>query len=481
MRNERRILRNTVVLSAAESIGMLANLALVASFARTYGAVALGQYSTATAIGALVAIGVTLGTQSLLIREISRNPDCARAWLGTLLPVQLLLVPIMWLVACGVSILFVRDTDSVRLIMAVCGYQVLMRFAAVLQTPLQARELMLASAIGDLAHRLLALLLMLVAISLGTDAATAALAQLAGALLLIAYAWRQGARYSGRPELRLAPREALRLFRRAAPFLGIIVLTVVYLRGATLVLSILASASTVGLYAIANRFMEAAAVVPTMFNASVYPALARVTSASLADARALTARSVRLLLIGSIPLAALITIFAPDIVRISFGSKYVGATRALEVLAWTLPLRGLQGVLGSQLAAMDQQAALARARVIAVGSFLLAGPLLTVGFGLLGAAAAVLLCEGVQFGLYWRLLHRTDVAPPVATKVIAPAIASATAITAALLLTRVAPSMRLTIVAVVMAVGLWAFGAIRMADLQFLGDIVFREKERSLD
>ena len=136
--------------------------------------------------------------------------------------------------------------------------------------------------------------------------------------------------------------------------------------------------------------------------------------------------------------------------------------------------------IGSQLAAMDQQAALARARVIAVGSFLLAGPLLTVGFGLLGAATAVLLCEGVQFGLYWRLLHRTD-APPVATKVIAPAIASATAITAALLLTRVAPSMRLTIVTAVMAAGLWAFGAIRMADLQFPGDIVFREKERSLD
>ena len=98
---------------------MLANLALVASFARTYGAVALGQYSTATAIGALVAIGVTLGTQSLLIREISRNPDCARAWLGTLLPVQLLLVPIMWLVACVCEHpSTVADTDSVRLIMS---------------------------------------------------------------------------------------------------------------------------------------------------------------------------------------------------------------------------------------------------------------------------------------------------------------------------------------------------------------------------
>ena len=71
----------------------------------------------------------------------------------------------------------------------------MMRFAAVLQTPLQARELMLASAIGDLSPP-----------TPGTaahagisdqprnvlDAATAALAQLAGALLLIAYALETG-------------------------------------------------------------------------------------------------------------------------------------------------------------------------------------------------------------------------------------------------------------------------------------------------
>jgi O-antigen/teichoic acid export membrane protein len=481
MRNERRILRNTAVLSAAESVGLLANLALVASFARSYGAVALGHYSTATAVGAVAAIGVTLGTQSLLIREISRSPGCARAWLGTLLPVQVLLVPVMWLVACVVSVVLIKDSGAVRLVMAVCGYQILMRFAAVLQTPLQARELMLTSASGDLAHRLLALLLMIVAIRLGADAATAALAPIAGALLLVAFAWTQGARHFGRPELRLAPVEALQLFHRAAPFLGIIVLTVVYLRGATLALSMLAGASTVGLYAIANRFMDAAAIVPTMFNASVYPALVRVTAASLGEARVLTARSVRLLLIGSIPLAALITIFASDIVRAGFGSQYIGATRALQVLAWTLPLRGVQGVLNSQLAAMDQQAALARARVIAFGSFLLASPPLILGFGLVGAATAVLLCEAAQLCLYWRLLHRASVAPALAASIVAPATASATALAAALLLTHVALSMRLTIVTAVMAVGLWAFGAIRVIDLKFLRAIVFREEGRSLE
>jgi O-antigen/teichoic acid export membrane protein len=130
---------------------------------------------------------------------------------------------------------------------------------------------------------------------------------------------------------------------------------------------------------------------------------------------------------------------------------------------------------------MDQQAALARARVIAFGSFLLASPPLILGFGLVGAATAVLLCEAAQLGLYWRLLHRAGVAPALAASIVAPATASATALAAALLLTHVTLSMRLTIVTAVMAVGLWAFGAIRVIDLKFLRAIVFREEERSLE
>lgn len=480
MRNERRILINTGVLSATEGIGLLANLALVTSFARSFGATALGHYATATAVGALAAIGVTFGTQALLIREISRSPGCAREWLGVLLPVQLILAPLVWLVACAVSELLIGDGTAARLVMAVCGYQILIRIASVLLTPLQARELMLVSAGGDLAHRLLALALMLIAIRLGAAPAAAALAPIAGALLLIAYAWIQGARRGGRPALRLAPTEALQLFRRAGPFLGIVVLTVLYVRGATLMLSGLASAAAVGLYAVANRFMEAAAVAPTMFNAAVYPALARVAAASHADARTLSARSVRLLLIGSIPLAALITVFAPDIVRVCFGAPYRDAVHVLQVLAWTLPLRGVQAVLSSQLAVMDQQVALARARMIALASFVLASPPLIVGFGLLGAAAAVLLCDAVQLAMYWRLLRRARAAPGVGTAVLAPASAAVAATVASALATHSALAWRITIVIAVMIAGLWVFRAIRPVDLRFLRAIVLRTEEQPI-
>jgi O-antigen/teichoic acid export membrane protein len=473
MRNERRILLNTAVLSGAEGLGQLANFVLIASFARAFGAAALGHYSIGMAVGAFGALCVSLGTPALLIREISRDPACAPKILGLLLPVQLLLAPIAWLAACVVSILLIGDWSALRLVMAVCGYQILLRLAGLLLTPLQARELMLLSSSGDLAHRFLALLLALTAIWLGADAGTVALALVAGAATLLVYAWVQDARHFGRPALHFAPAQALQLFRRAAPFFGISALAVIYARGATLVLSALASTQVVGLYAVADRFMVAPGLAPAMFNSAVYPALARVAVSSLEEARALCARCLRLLLVGAIPLAALITIFSPDIVRLFFGRQYLGAAEALQVLAWTLPIRGAQSLLGSQLSVMDQQGALARARMISLCAFLVASPPLILGLHLVGAAWAVLLCDAVQLALYWRLLHRAHAAPALSTAFLAPAGAAAVMSAASLLLTPLSLGLRLTLVAAAMAAGMWGFGAVTLGDLRFLRVVIF--------
>src|ERR1700722_749404 len=85
MHNERRILLNTTVLSAFEGLGQLANLALIASFARAFGAGVMGNYSVGMSVGAVAAVFVSLGIQGLLVRDISRDPACARDRIGVLL------------------------------------------------------------------------------------------------------------------------------------------------------------------------------------------------------------------------------------------------------------------------------------------------------------------------------------------------------------------------------------------------------------
>src|SRR5262245_42264191 len=351
-----------MVLGGAQGLGQLANFILVVSFARAFGAAVLGHYFVAMAAGGVAALFVGLGTHGLLLREIGRNPGYARGWIGVLLPAQSMLALVAWLAASIVSLALIGESGAIALVMSVCAYQVLMRPPMLLLAQFQAKELMIVAAGTDLAHRLITLLLGLCAIRLGASAGTVGLAMVAGAASLIALAWFQTSRRFGRPELRLDPSEALRLFRLGAPFFGIAALTVIYARGPALLLSGLTTAEAVGLYAAADRLIFAAGLGPAMFDAAAYPALVRITSTSLAEARALCARCLRLLAIGAIPLAALIAIFSVELVRLLFGASYSGGAAALQVLAWSLPIRGAQALLASQLSAMDQQAGLARVR-----------------------------------------------------------------------------------------------------------------------
>jgi O-antigen/teichoic acid export membrane protein len=179
-------------------------------------------------------------------------------------------------------------------------------------------------------------------------------------------------------------------------------------------------------------------------------------------------RCLKLLTVATVPLATLIGIFAEDIVGMVFGSEFLPASVALQVLAWTLPIRGAQWLLGSQLAALDRQAQMAKARSIGLGSFLTLTPLLILGAGLTGLAWAVLICDALQFALYWRLLRRLRFAPPLSRAVLPPACAALGGIVVAGLSVDLPLLPRVLVVALALASGLWIFGAIRPRDLGLL-------------
>jgi O-antigen/teichoic acid export membrane protein len=213
-----------------------------------------------------------------------------------------------------------------------------------------------------------------------------------------------------------------------------------------------------------------------MFNAAAYPALARVTRSSLEEARALSARCLRLLLVVAIPLAAFTSIFAVDIVRLFFGTGYLGAASALRILAWAMPIRAAQALFGSQLAAMKQQTAQARARFVGLCLFLVLLPVLILSRGYVGAAWAVLICDTVQLSLWWRLLRKAGAAPTLIAPFLAPAAAAAATAGVNFLLTDTGLVLRLIVAAMVMGAGMWAFGAIKLHDLRFLRVLMASKK-----
>lgn len=408
MQTERRILRNTVLLSGGQALGQLANLVFVASFARTYGADSLGAYSFGMAIGALAALFVGLGTQGYLVRELSRSPERTAERIGLLAPVHLLSAIVVWLVGSALGILLFSPSAAVGVILGACAYQVIWRASGLLYVPFRAVERMHLPAAAEVGHRLIVLGAGLVAIRLGASAAVTLLVLPVSALCYAGFGWWRTSSDFGSPRWRFAPAETLQVFRAASPFFGVIVLSVLYARGAIVMLGALGNETAVGLYAAADRVLIAAMLLPNMFNASVFPALTRLQHSDPPKAMRLAIRSLILLAAAGVPLAFGLSFFATDILRLVFGPDYQGAVTALQLLAWTVPAHGAQVVLGSLLVAMDRQTEMARARLLGVIVFVALGVVMIRFAGITGLAGTVLICEVFQLLVYVLLLRSSS-------------------------------------------------------------------------
>jgi O-antigen/teichoic acid export membrane protein len=251
-------------------------------------------------------------------------------------------------------------------------------------------------------------------------------------------------------------------------------LNVVYSRGGLIVLSLLASHEAVGLFSVADRIMVAPSLLPLVFVNAVYPALSRLANVSVDEVLALTVRCGRLLLVGAITLATLVTLLAPDIVTVLFGPSFAPAAAVLQVLAWTLPVSGTRQLLSVHLLALDQRASLVRARAVSLSVFLASCPLLILsGLGYRGPAWAQLLSEMLEVSWYLWLLHRSGSATRLIRAMLAPLLAAVTTIVVASVFPPALPEFpRLITLCLVMVAALLISGSVRLHDLRFLRQIL---------
>jgi O-antigen/teichoic acid export membrane protein len=228
------------------------------------------------------------------------------------------------------------------------------------------------------------------------------------------------------------------------------------------------------MFTVADRIMVAPSLLPTMFVNAVYPALSRLANVSVDNVLALTVRCGRLLLVGAITLATLVTLLAPDIVALLFGKSFAPAAAVLQVLAWTLPVSGTRQLLSVHLLALDQRASLVRARAVSLSVFLASCPLLIVsGLGYKGPAWAQLLSEMLEVSWYLWLLHRSRSASGLIRAMLAPLLAAAaTIVVASVFLSQLPELPRLITLFLVMVAALLISGSVRVHDLRFLRQIL---------
>jgi len=330
-----RAVRNTAWLFADHLFRLGVTFAVGVWLARYLGPEQFGKLSYAFAIVALFSGFATLGLRDVVVRDIIRERLNLDEILGTafFLRVAGAVTAVVLTVALGWALR--GDDESTRWMIFIIALGTLFQVFDVIEYWFQAEvQLKYPIIARNIAFSLIniAKIILILADAPLISFAWAALVEglLGGAAMFAVFRIRDGRVSSWTTSLK----RARRILAYCWPIVLSSLVVMTYLRIDQVMLGEMSTFSEVGNFAVSVRLVESLYFVPMAITASVFPALlaSKELSADVYEARM---QALFDLLIWLAILGALATsVLSPWIIRILFGSSYVGAAPVLALHAW---------------------------------------------------------------------------------------------------------------------------------------------------
>lgn len=393
-----RVGKNSLWLLAAR-LGAQALALITLLLARKLGSVGFGEYVFFTTVIFVGNVFSTCGTDMFFIREIAADDDLAR--LPAALWIQLFLSGVL---IAGVIFAAPRlpnqSPDAVLALQIYSLALIPMSFTSVFTTALRGKQRMDSYALLNFAGALLQALLVLFFINISIANGLVLLAvllltsQFVAAFLAGWLCARQidgfwmGWRFSWLD---------VRAVFAASASLGVLgLLGMFYQKLSLLLLTLLVGPLLTGLYAAAQRVVEASKVLHIAALTALYPLMAQAESQSSESAAGALALSWKLLLAGSVALALSLSLLAAPAVDLLYGAAFASAVPVLRILAWALIPYTVSSFLTLALVASRRARAVGWALMVSLLGLALFSVWWIPAYGLAGVAWAAFSAECLQ-------------------------------------------------------------------------------------
>lgn len=401
----RRAARNFAALAAAEFLCRGASMALALLLAQRLGAAGFGRVEFALSIVVWLVLLVREGFDLIATREIARHPRLIRAIVNHVLMLRAIIAAVLITVLNASSRLLLSSAAD-RGLFAV--YSLMLATTAVgLDYVFRGRERM-----GWVALSMLIRVgghgLGLIALVRGPEhILRVPLCLIGGEVLGIGLIWGCYVRRFGWPRPSLRGTRFLRVVaRRGGPVYVMQVAQAVLTSMDLVIMGLLSHWAAIGQYGASHRIIMAFMTLGLVFQQAILPGLARMwREGSKSGRRALT-NLVRVIVIGALPVAVGTTLLAQPIIALLFAPDFAPAAPLLAVGIWRAPLLVLAFLFQTSLIALN--------RDVTGLPWLLAGvaaavPLIAGGWWAFGpwgvSLAMVAVALGLCAGGLWRL-HR---------------------------------------------------------------------------
>lgn len=387
--NLQNIIGNTGWLFADKLFRMGTALVVGVWVARYLGPGQFGLLNFAGAFVSLFSAVALLGLESIVVRDMVRNPQATAEILGTTCLLRLGAGICSYAAALGVILMLRPGETLTQVLVAIAGVTLLTQALDTIdlwfQSQVRSKYVVWAKNGAFLVSALVKVALILLNASLVAFAWANLAEFVLGALGLILVYRMNGQTLA---HWKASMREARRLAGESLPMVVSGIIFMVYLRVDQVMLGQMAGDREVGVYAAAVRVAEIWYFIPTAIVSSVFPDIVRSRELGEEIFYGKLQRLYNLLSFLGYAVALPTTFLAPWVIDLLFGSAYAAAGPMLAVLVWAGLFANLGVARNAFLLATNKPRVLLFAVLVGAVSNVLLNLVLIPRYGGMGAAVA---------------------------------------------------------------------------------------------
>ncbi|MBI1884959.1 MAG: flippase [Chloroflexi bacterium] len=390
-----RIAKNFVSLAAASGVVAVGAFILNVLVARSFGLAEFGQYRFALAFVALFHTLYHLGVGFLIIRDVARDKSLAARALGAGIAMSLVL-GLLALVLIALVVAFISYSPSTKMLILLLAiaqlpYTLTLLGQAIFRAFERMELEMVVSALGTAAT----LLLLLVVLRSGGGVASLGLVHLAASLVTLVVALVLVRIFFTKVKAVWDLRYFRYLGFTSIPFALNGIVLPVYFRIDVILVAALRDEAAVGLYSAAVTLAAPLSFIADNAANAIFPPLASAFVSSKRSYHMLLTTVWKWSLPLLVCLGIVMTLLARTVLLRVFGSTYIEAATAFQVLVWASIISYFNGLFFRALEASNRQVYVTVILGVGAVANLLLGLWLISAFGIVGAAIAFLVTQAI--------------------------------------------------------------------------------------
>jgi O-antigen/teichoic acid export membrane protein len=352
----RTIVKNASVMMVGQLISWVLAMLTTIFVPRYLGPEVLGQFALVNSIWAIATMFAGFGTDTLLTKEIARNPERTSQLVAVAISVRMLFFVLSALIIAVYIYLMGYSQTIIYLFFLVGMGQLIGHFALVAGSALSGLERMsdgsIAGILGKIVYTSLVLLVIVGGLGIYAVAGVSIVSGTASVILLFYFLSRQKRIWSP-----FKPSDITRILKDGTPFLLSSLVLLIYQQVDVIVMSNLIDYQTVGWYNSARNITGTLLFIPTIFIGAVFPALSRSHAQGSSLLPKITSKTIDMMLLCGVPIGLGLMTVANPLALLLFGAQFAPSGPALAVLGIGLIPVYLTIIMGYFLIATDRLSA----------------------------------------------------------------------------------------------------------------------------